>query len=106
MVNISGIGFSMASINWHKEAIDQPLHALWAGVSTWLVIYGLSVSHLPFHSAIIILAGSLSWAILIGREVDQKKHKPGGILYNWPWLDSIGYGFGTIIGLAIAINML
>ena len=80
-------------MNWKKEAIDQPLHALWAGAAfaapwAWLPIISLS---------------AVSLFAICAREVYQKRHHDGGILHNWPWLDTCGYATGAVIGTVAGV---
>ena len=89
-------------MNWKKEAIDQPLHALWSGVSIFAAIVGWSAGWPIGVSVALTTAGSASLIGLCVREWAQKKDK-GGILDNWPWTDTVGYTAGLIIGGALGI---
>ena len=79
-------------MNWKKEAIDQPLHCLWACgtfILPWVWLPLLSVS-------------AVSLFAICAREVWQKRNR-GGILANWPWLDTAGYATGAVLGTVAGV---
>jgi hypothetical protein len=85
----------IGSMNCKKEAIDQPLHFLWAGVTfaaPWVAI------QLPVGRVPLLVVAALSLLFLCAREVWQKRFYTGGIFGNWPWLDSTFYALGAVAG--------
>ena len=88
-------------MNWRKEAIDQPLHALWAFVTVLLFFAGVGLA--AAWSPLLICAGGVSLVVLCGREIWQKRHHDGGILANWPWLDTCGYVTGAVLGTVAGV---
>jgi len=90
-------------VSWKKEIIDQPLHALWSGASVFAIMAPLSLGWPLWVAWPVIAGGCASWAGLCHREWGQKRHKPGGIWHNWPWLDTVGYGTGAAVGALLAV---
>ena len=87
---------------WKKEIIDQPLHALWSGGSVLTLFLAWRVP-MPLWASVLLTGASLgSLAGICVREWAQKRHKPGGIWHNWPWLDTAGYAAGAVVGALLA----
>lgn len=90
-------------MSWKKEIVDQPAHALWSGVSAVAPFLAWSLP-MPLWARVVLSVAAL--ASLVGicvREWAQKRDKPGGILANWPGLDSIGYGAGLVLGIVAGV---
>ena len=88
-------------MNWRKEAIDQPLHALWSGSTVFMFMAGFTLAAawapiLPFIAGVSIT--TLCW-----REVWQKRNNEGGILKNWPTKDTYGYVTGAVLGTVAGV---
>ena len=90
-------------MSWRKEIIDQPLHALWSGASVFVIVAPLSLGWPSWLAVPLMIAGVVSLAGLCLREWRQKRHKPGGILANWPWTDTAGYAAGAVAGFLLAV---
>ncbi|GAG29468.1 unnamed protein product, partial [marine sediment metagenome] len=78
---------------WRKEVVDQFLHALWA-FATFLA---------PWAWLPLISVSAVSLAGICAREVYQKRDHDGGILENWPWLDTCGYSAGAVLGTVAGV---
>lgn len=95
-------------MNLRKEIPDQAAHFTWAALSIYLVVAG--ARHFAAGATwglLVLLLGGFSLVAIVEREIRQKADKPGGILWNWPWLDSIFYVLGgAAAGVGIGIGFL
>ena len=90
-------------MSWKKEIIDQPLHALWSGVSVFMIVAPLTFGWPLWLAVLSVVAGEASLAGLCFREWRQKRDKPGGIWHHWPWTDTSGYSAGLVAGILVAM---